>query len=119
MAEILVVDDSSSVRSEVSEYLITHGIDVITAVDGEDGLAKVQANPALKLVMCDINMPIMDGLTMVEHVRELGNQVQFVMLTTEDSADIKLRGKKLGVKGWIVKPFNGASIIGAIKKMIE
>ena len=119
MAQILVVDDSSNVRDEISNYLIEQGIDVVTAVDGEDGLAKVQQHTELKLVLSDVNMPNMDGLTMVKKIREFGSQVQIIMLTTEDSAALKQQGKILGVKGWIVKPFNGSSIIGAIKRMIE
>ncbi|MES2676449.1 MAG: response regulator [Pseudomonadota bacterium] len=119
MAKILVVDDSTSVRSEVSEYLRAQGISVVTAVDGIDGLVKIQEDRELRLILCDINMPNMDGLTMVEKVRESGNLIFVVMLTTEDDLSLKQRGKAAGVKGWIVKPFNGDAIINAIKKMIE
>ena len=119
MAKILVVDDSSSVRTEVSEYFRSQDISVNTAVDGVDGFAKIQADTELKLVLCDVNMPNMDGFTMVEKVRESGNSIFIIMLTTEDSATLKERGKAAGVKGWIVKPFNGDAIINTVKKMIE
>lgn len=119
MAKILVVDDSRNIRTDVSEYLISQGIDVITAVDGEDGFEKIRQNPGLKLVMCDVNMPNMDGMTMVEKVRSVGNQICFIMLTTEDDRALKDRGKAMGVKGWIVKPFNGPSVIHLIKRIIE
>jgi len=120
MAQVLVVDDSSTVRTEVGEFLSRSGLDVAYAVDGRDGLGKVKADPALKLIVCDVNMPNMDGLTMAEKVRgELKNSaVNIVMLTTENSPSMKERGKAAGVKGWIVKPFNGAAVIGSFKKLV-
>lgn len=119
MAKVLVVDDSSTVRNEVSSFLSSQGIDVDTAVDGVDGLAKIQRDANLKLVLCDVNMPNMDGLTMVEKVKQSGKAISIIMLTTESSPSMKQRGKDAGVKGWIVKPFNGAAAIGGIKKLIE
>ena len=76
MAKVLVVDDSSTVRNEVSSYLSAQGIEVSTAVDGLDGLSKIQQDPNLKLVLCDVNMPNMDGLTMVEKVKQSGKPFQ-------------------------------------------
>src|SRR2546429_527886 len=106
MAQVLVVDDSSTVRNEVGEFLKKNGLDVAYAVDGRDGLAKLKADGAIKLIVCDVNMPNMDGLTMVEKVRsELGNSaVHIIMLTTENAPAMKERGKAAGIKGWIVKP---------------
>jgi two-component system chemotaxis response regulator CheY len=95
-------------------------LDVVTAVDGKDGLVKLKADPHIKLVVCDVNMPNMDGLTMVEKIRgELGNKtVNLIMLTTESSPNMKERGKAAGVKGWIVKPFKGASVLETFKKLV-
>ncbi|MBK4737256.1 response regulator [Noviherbaspirillum pedocola] len=119
MSKILVVDDSSTVRDEVAGFLRKNGLDVATAVDGKDGLAKIRATPGVKLVICDVNMPNMDGLTMVEKVRsELGNKaVNIIMLTTESSPAMKERGKAAGVKGWIVKPFKGDAVLETFKKL--
>ncbi|CAK0753568.1 Response regulator [Gammaproteobacteria bacterium] len=119
MAKILIVDDSSTVRNEVGGFLSKNGLDVATAVDGKDGLSKLKADPGIKLVVCDVNMPNMDGLTMVEKVRsELGNRaVNIIMLTTESSPSMKERGKAAGVKGWIVKPFKGESVLETFKKL--
>ncbi|SRR5690606_16815035 len=121
MAQILVVDDSSTVRDEVSGFLKKNGLDVATAVDGRDGLSKLKADPKIKLVVSDVNMPNMDGLTMAEKIRsELGNSgVNIVMLTTESSPIMKERGKAAGVKGWIVKPFKGDAVIATFKKLAE
>lgn len=120
MAQILIVDDSSTVREEVSTFLKNGGMDVETAVDGKDGLAKLKADPRIKLVVCDVNMPNMDGLTMVEKIRgELGNStVNLIMLTTESSPNMKERGKAAGVKGWIVKPFKGTAVLDTFKKLV-
>ncbi|MBV8465008.1 MAG: response regulator [Burkholderiales bacterium] len=120
MAQVLVVDDSSSVRTEVCDFLKANGLTVTPAVDGKDGLDKLRADPSIKLVVSDVNMPNVDGLTMVEKIRsELKNaSVNIVMLTTESSAAMKERGKAAGVKGWIVKPFNGAAVIATFKKLV-
>lgn len=120
MAQVLVIDDSSTVRTEVGSFLTSQGLNVGFAVDGRDGLAKLRADAGVKLVLCDVNMPNMDGLTMAEKVRgELGNSaVNIIMLTTENSPAMKERGKAAGIKGWIVKPFNGPAVIGSIKKLV-
>ncbi len=121
MAQVLVVDDSSTVRDEVAGFLKKNGLDVATAVDGRDGLAKLKMDPRVKLVVSDVNMPNMDGLTMAEKIRsELGNKtVNIVMLTTENSPVMKERGKAAGIKGWIVKPFKGEAVIATFKKLCE
>lgn len=118
MAQVLVVDDSSTVRNEVSSFLTNNGIEVITAVDGLDGLEKVKSNPTLKLIICDVNMPNLDGLSMLEKAQAEGHTIPTIMLTTESSPNMKERGKNAGVKGWIVKPFNGEAAIGGIKRLI-
>jgi two-component system chemotaxis response regulator CheY len=120
MTKILVVDDSSTVRDEVAGFLKKNGLAVDTAVDGKDGLAKLKANPGIKLVISDVNMPNMDGLTMVEKLRgELGNKtVNVIMLTTESSPAMKERGKAAGVKGWIVKPFKGPAVLETFRKLV-
>ncbi len=119
MSKILVVDDLSTVRDEVAGFLRKNGLDVDTAVDGKDGLAKLRGSPGVKLIISDVNMPNMDGLTMVEKIRgELANHaVNVVMLTTESSPAMKERGKAAGVKGWIVKPFKGDAVLETFRKL--
>ncbi|GAB4559204.1 MAG: response regulator [Rhizobacter sp.] len=119
MAQILVVDDSSTVRVEVSDFLKKNGLVVETAVDGRDGLSKLKGDPNIKLVVSDVNMPNMDGLTMAEKIRgELNNAaVNIVMLTTENSPLMKERGKAAGIKGWIVKPFKGDAVLATFRKL--
>jgi len=121
MAQVLVVDDSATVRNEVSSFLQSNGLTVAVAIDGKDGLDKLRADSGIKLVISDVNMPNMDGLTMCEKIRsELRNaSVNLIMLTTESDPKMKERGKAAGVKGWIVKPFNGAAVLGSVKKLVE
>jgi two-component system chemotaxis response regulator CheY len=120
MAQILVVDDSSTVRNEVGDFLKKNGLEVLLAVDGRDGLAKLKSDAGIKLVVSDVNMPNMDGLTMAEKIRsELGNNsVNIIMLTTENSPIMKERGKAAGIKGWIVKPFKGDAVLATFKKLV-
>lgn len=115
---VLVVDDSSSVRQVVGIALKSAGYDVIEACDGKDALGKLTGQK-VHLIISDVNMPNMDGLTMVEKIRgELANStVNVVMLTTESSPAMKERGKAAGVKGWIVKPFKGDAVLDALKKL--
>jgi two-component system chemotaxis response regulator CheY len=119
MAQVLVVDDSSTVRNEVGDFLKNNGLTVALAVDGHDGLMKLKADPGIKLVVSDVNMPNMDGLTMSEKIRnELKNTtVNIIMLTTESSPAMKERGKAAGIKGWIVKPFKGDAVLATFKKL--
>lgn len=118
MAQILVVDDSSTMREIVSGFLTHNGFEVAVANDGRDGLKLLQEDAGIKLVVSDINMPNMDGLTMAEKIRtELGNTaVRIVMLTTEDNAGMRARGKEIGITGWIVKPFRGEAVLGPFRK---
>lgn len=120
MAQILIVDDSSTVRNEVGEYLKKNGLSVSFAVDGHDGLTKLKRDDDIKLIVCDVNMPIMDGLTMVEKVRkDLNNsKVNIIMLTTENSPAMKERGKAAGIKGWIIKPFKGDAVLPAFQRLV-
>ena len=118
MAQVLIVDDSLTVRNEVSAFLENNGIQVATAEDGLKGLDAIQRDRSLKLILCDVNMPNMDGLTMVEKLKQSGNTIPIIMLTTESSASMKQRGKDAGVKGWIVKPFNGSAALAGIKQLI-
>ena len=119
MADVLVVDDSQTVRTEVSNFLSANGISVDTAYDGQDGLSKIQGDNSIKLVICDVNMPRMDGLTMCEKVRAAGKvSLPIIMLTTESDPSMKERGKAAGVKGWIIKPFNGTAALNGIKSIL-
>lgn len=119
MPTILAVDDSASMRQMVSFTLQGAGFKVIEAVDGEDALAKAQTT-SVDLVLSDVNMPRMDGITLIKHLRALPHYkfTPILMLTTESASDKKGEGKSAGATGWIVKPFNPDQLLTTIKKVL-
>jgi len=116
---ILAVDDSASLRQMVAFSLNAAGYDVVQAVDGQDGLNKAK-DKTVDLVLTDQNMPIMDGLTLIKNLRELGSyqKVPILMLTTESSDEMKAKGKAAGANGWLVKPFDPKRLIEVVQKVI-
>lgn len=116
---IMVVDDSSSIRQVVGMTLKGAGFDVLTAEDGKDALSKLTGQK-INLVISDVNMPNMDGITFVT---ELKKQAAYrftpvIMLTTEGSDDKKMAGKAAGAKAWIIKPFKADQMLDAVNKLI-
>jgi two-component system chemotaxis response regulator CheY len=116
---ILIVDDSSMIRSVTQNVALEKGLKVITANDGAQGIEKAKANK-IDLIFSDVNMPVMDGLTMVENIKKLPELsfVPVVMLTTEKKEELKQKGKKLGVKAWMVKPFNKEKFSMVLEKIL-
>ena len=119
MPKILAVDDSSSMRQMVSFTLKGAGYDVVEAVDGQDALNKAKSQQ-FDLIVTDVNMPVMDGITFIKNLRAEPNYkfTPMLMLTTESAADKKTEGKAAGATGWIVKPFNPDQLINTIKKVL-
>ncbi len=120
MPTILAVDDSASMRQMVSFTLKGAGFGVIEAVDGTDALAKAKAN-SVDLVLTDVNMPKMDGISLIKELRSLPNYkfTPMLLLTTESGVDKKSEGKSAGATGWIVKPFNPDQLLATIKKVLS
>ena len=116
---ILVVDDASMIRNLASKTAESSGYSVITAVDGLDGIEKLKNNN-IDLIFSDINMPQMGGLEMIEQIRKDSNNefLPVVMLTTEKKEELKQKGKDLGVKAWLVKPFNKHKFLMALEKLL-
>lgn len=119
MAKILAVDDSSSMRQMVSFTLKGAGYDVVEAVDGQDALNKAKSDQ-FDLIVTDVNMPVMDGITFIKNLRGEPNYkfTPMLMLTTESAADKKAEGKAAGATGWVVKPFNPDQLINTVKKVL-
>jgi len=112
--KILIVDDSQAVRVQVTRLLTAAGFTVVAACDGQDGLEKLAANPDVSLVVCDVNMPRMNGIEFLERVRP-GTIV--VMLTTEGQIELRQRAKALGSQGWIKKPFKAELLIETAQRL--
>lgn len=119
MALILTVDDSASMRQMVAFTLKGAGYDVVEAEDGQKALTASKTKN-FDLVITDVNMPVMDGITFIRHLRTEANYkfTPILMLTTESSADKKAEGKSAGATGWIVKPFNPDQLLAVVKKVI-
>ena len=114
---VLVIDDSGLVRRQVSLVLKGLGYGVIEAVDGVDALAKLEGNTDTRLIVCDVNMPNMNGLEFLERLGAKNAGVPVIMLTTEGQPEMIQRAKSLGAKGWIVKPFKPEFLIATAKKL--
>ena len=119
MASILAVDDSASMRQMVAFTLKGAGYTVVEAVDGVDALNKAKMQK-FDCVVTDVNMPNMDGITLIKELRALPNYkfIPMLMLTTESGMDKKQQGKAAGATGWIVKPFNPEQLLKTIKKVL-
>lgn len=117
--KVIVVDDSRSTREALGLVLRDANFQVVEAVDGEDGLRKIKSASDTALVICDVNMPKMNGLEMVETLRQQpGALPPILMLTTEVQADLVARAKSAGVKGWIVKPFKPDLLLLTVQKLV-
>ncbi|KPX91705.1 response regulator [Pseudomonas meliae] len=116
---VLVVDDSSSVRQVVGIALKSAGYDVIEACDGKDALGKLTGQK-VHLIISDVNMPNMDGITFVKEVKKLASYkfTPIIMLTTESQESKKAEGQAAGAKAWVVKPFQPAQMLAAVSKLI-
>ena len=117
--KILIVDDSKTIRQQVTFTLQKAGFDVIEAEDGKDGLDKLRSNPDTSFVISDVNMPNMNGLEMVEAIKADATltQAPVIMLTTECAAEMIARAKAVGAMGWLVKPFKPDQLVAAVQKL--
>jgi two-component system chemotaxis response regulator CheY len=116
---ILIVDDSASLRQVVGIALRGAGYVVIEAVDGKDGLNKLQGQK-IHLIISDVNMPVMDGICFLKEVKKnpAYRFTPVIMLTTESSQDMKSRGQEAGAKAWMVKPFKPEQMLNAVSKLL-
>lgn len=121
MAKLLIVDDSTMLR-DMLNYALNEGgyTDVIEAVDGVDGLEKAKTN-SFDLIITDVNMPNMDGLTLIGELRKLSAYASkpILVLTTERSDEMKAKGKAAGATGWIVKPFVPEQLLKAVNIVLS
>ena len=115
----MTADDSASVRQMVSFTLKKAGYSVVEAIDGKDALSKM--NGTVKMLITDLNMPNMDGITLIKNVRSnpAFKFMPIIMLTTESQASKKQEGKSAGATGWIVKPFKPEQLISVVKKVLR
>jgi two-component system chemotaxis response regulator CheY len=117
---ILVVDDSSSLRTVVKMALNRAGYDVIEAGDGAEALGQLEKTQRVNCIVSDVNMPNMDGITFVTKVKQHPRHkfTPVIMLTTEGQDAKKEQGRAAGAKAWIVKPFNPPQLLDAVSKLV-
>lgn len=119
MANILIVDDSASMRNMVSATLQSAGHQVQDAGDGEQALTKARVQ-SFDAVITDLNMPVMNGIELVKNLRTLPSYkyTPILLLTTESATDKKSEGKQAGATGWLVKPFNPEKLLATVGKVL-
>lgn len=119
MAIILAVDDSGVIRDLVQAILIDNGHDVVTANDGVEGLSAAR-DQVFDMIISDINMPNMTGISMVSKIRRLPGYeyIPIIMLTTESSDFKKDKARKMGATGWLQKPFDPERLMKAVNKLV-
>lgn len=115
---VLIVDDSLSIRQLVRAALTSVGYGVIDAIDGQDALNKL-VGQRVNLIISDVNMPNMDGITFLKAVKQLPAYrfTPVIMLTTESEESKKREGQAAGAKAWVVKPFQPDQLIGAVQRL--
>ena len=119
--KILVVDDSKTVRDQVRGILEGAGYVVEEAADGEEALGAIRARGDYAMVLCDVQMPNVTGIALLERLRDEGivARLPIVMLTTEAQLTLIARAKQAGAKGWIVKPFKADHLVAAVRKLVR
>lgn len=115
---ILTVDDSKTMLDMLEFTLKGAGYEVLQAVNGQEGLDVLAANP-VDVIISDINMPVMDGITFIQELRKLpqNKSLPVLILTTESGQDKKDQGRAAGATGWIVKPFDPQKLLAVINKV--
>jgi two-component system, chemotaxis family, chemotaxis protein CheY len=117
--KVLIVDDSQTVRQQVGVVLAHAGFEVLEAVDGEAGAATVAARDDIAAIVCDVNMPRLNGIDMLVRIKSMPNStaIPVLMLTTERQPALIKKAKDAGAKGWMVKPFKASQLVAAVQKL--
>ena len=117
--KVLLVDDSEAIRNPIRRELTAAGYQVIEAEDGVKGLEALKANTDIKIVLSDVNMPEMDGITMCTKINDMEEfkHVHLLVLTTEFDPELKAKGKAAGVKLWVTKPVKASKLVAVINKL--
>jgi two-component system chemotaxis response regulator CheY len=122
--KILIVDDSATLRASINYTLKEAGFETINAINGADGLEKLsearKQGEEIGMIISDIHMPIMDGITFIKEVKKTPYKfTPILVLTTESQEEMKLRCKQAGASGWLVKPFKPEQLVYVTKKFMR
>jgi two-component system chemotaxis response regulator CheY len=118
-SKVIVIDDSSSIRAQISALLGPAGFEIIEAEDGHQGLARIAQHVDAKLVICDLNMPKLGGLGLLAVLSgsKRAERTPFLMLTTEAQPEVVRKAKEHGARGWIQKPFRADQLLQAVRRL--
>ncbi len=113
---VMIVDDSAMIRTQVTRALVDAGFQTVEAVDGQDAFDKLSAK--VDFIICDVNMPRMNGIEFLQKLAETGRVVPPVMmLTTEAQPELIRDARQMGAVGWMVKPCQPELLVEAVAKM--
>ena len=117
-ATVLIVDDSESIRQSIGDGLREAGFNVVTAINGVQGAEQIDGG-GIDCVVCDLRMPIMNGIEMLRHVKKnpAHAKLPIFMLTTESSLELVNQAKDAGAMGWILKPAETNVVVAAVRKL--
>jgi two-component system chemotaxis response regulator CheY len=117
--KVLVVDDSATVRQQVAQVLTKFGFEVLEAADGQIGVDMINGDGSINVVICDVNMPRLNGIELVIKVKsdQKNAELPILMLTTDGQPSLIKKAKEAGARGWMVKPFNPAQLLAAVQKL--
>ena len=121
MTKILLIDDSLTVRMELRSIFADDAFEITEASDGEQAIEAFKRDPNIDLIICDYNMPGMDGLSTLEEIYRISEEHNFssIMLTTESSQVLKDKGRSIGVSGWLIKPFKKENLLKGVKTILS
>ena len=119
LKKVLVVDDSALIHQMYKMVLMRYKCEIVDALNGQDGLDKLEKHPDVSLILLDINMPVMNGLDFIKKVSgmEKYNHIPIVLVSTEGKEEDTMRGLALGAKGYVKKPFQPSQLHALIEKL--
>ncbi len=119
LKKVLVIDDSALIHQMYKMVLMRYKCEIIDALNGRDGLEKLEKNPDANLILLDINMPIMNGIEFIQKVKTLEKykNIPIVMVSTEGKEEDTMRGLALGAKGYVKKPFQPSDLHAIIERI--
>lgn len=121
MIRVMVADDSINAQSALVDLLRKQGMEVVVVSNGQEGLAAFVADRSFSLIVTDVNMPVMDGLTMVREIRKLekGKKVPVIVVSADVGDEYRETGRQLGVAAWALKPVNPEIFINGIQALLK
>jgi two-component system, chemotaxis family, chemotaxis protein CheY len=117
---VLIVDDSATIRTLVSQTMVEQGFVVVEAADGQQALDALNRMGRVDLVVTDLNMPVLNGIDFVQRMRKLPafKFTPVLLLTTETRTEQKDKAKAAGATGWLTKPFDPGKLRAVVQKVL-